>query len=90
MEHSRNLFVIGGVFLVLALLPIIPVIYSPGFVELTPKVVFISYVKVVSFIFQGNQSYQFEWFTLVAVATLLLVGMIVSILIIHKLEKKKR
>jgi hypothetical protein len=89
MDHPRNLFVFAGVFLALALLPVIPVVYSPEFLDTTSKVVFISYAQTIKNIIQGNQSIQFEWFTLIAVAGLLVVGIIVSILIIHKIEKKR-
>jgi hypothetical protein len=89
MDHPRNLFVFGGVFLVLALLPIVPVVYSPGFLDLAPKIVFISYVQTVKIIILDDQSHQFEWFTLIAVAGLLVVGIIVPMMIIHKLEKKR-
>ena len=89
MYQPRNIFVFAVVFLVLAVLPIIPVTRAPDMPDYEPNIVFISYIQIVNCIFQAKVQYQFEVFTLVTVAVLLVVGIIAANVIIQRMETER-
>jgi len=92
MDQPRIFFVYAGVFLLLVSLPLIPVMYFPEGSDQAGTVIFISYARILHKIQYKvvDNVYQIEWFTLLAVALMLSVGIFVSKIIIHQLKPKRK
>ena len=85
----KTISVTGGVFLVLVILPVIPVMRAAVVLNPVYRLVWVSVIKLFASFWQVGVSYQFGWYSFVAVGLLMGIGWILQRFLVQKIAGKK-
>ena len=88
MDQPRDIFVFVGVFVILAISPIIPVIAVTRVPEYAESLGWASYIQIFVDFLRAGGAYRVETYSIVAVAGMIVVGIVLGIWIINYLNNR--
>ena len=85
----KTILISGGIFLVLVILPVIPVMCAAVVPNPVYQRVWVSILKLFASYWQVGMSYQFGWYSFVAIGLLMGIGWILQRFLVLKIAGKK-